>query len=219
MSRKNTLIVAILVNACLLTLLFVTAATQEVPDSKTSFPIVRMTPDKVKLIEEEKDVRTPIVVQKKEETSLPEVVHRLPPISKIPEEKEVKASKQSILPQEIRKSFVIKVKPGDSLEKIAKTYHCSVHDILRANNLPSTFLKVGQSLTIPQNEKKVALKVEPKEEEPSSEEAAYYTVKSGDNPWTIAMKHHIKVEELLRLNKLNEKKAKRLRPGDKLRIR
>jgi len=47
----------------------------------------------------------------------------------------------------------------------------------------------------------------------------YYTVKVGDNPWTIAMKHHMKVEELLRINSLNEEKARKLKPGDRLRIR
>jgi LysM repeat protein len=47
----------------------------------------------------------------------------------------------------------------------------------------------------------------------------YYTVKVGDNPWTIAMKHHMKLEELLRMNSLNEEKARKLKPGDRLRIR
>ena len=47
----------------------------------------------------------------------------------------------------------------------------------------------------------------------------YYVVKVGDNPWTIAMKHHIKVDELLKMNSLNEEKARKLKPGDRLRIR
>ncbi|MCC6128147.1 MAG: LysM peptidoglycan-binding domain-containing protein [Chlamydiae bacterium] len=47
----------------------------------------------------------------------------------------------------------------------------------------------------------------------------YYTVKVGDNPWTIAMKHNMKVEELLRLNGLNEEKARKLKPGDRLRTK
>ena len=38
----------------------------------------------------------------------------------------------------------------------------------------------------------------------------YYTVKCGDNPWTIAMKHHMKVEELLKLNNLDNKSAKKI---------
>ena len=47
----------------------------------------------------------------------------------------------------------------------------------------------------------------------------YYTMKVGDNPWAIAMKHHMKVEELLRLNGLNEERARKLKPGDRLRTR
>ncbi|HEY4254932.1 MAG TPA: LysM domain-containing protein, partial [Chlamydiales bacterium] len=49
--------------------------------------------------------------------------------------------------------------------------------------------------------------------------ADYYIVKVGDNPWTIAMKHHLKVEELLKLNGLNEQRARKLKPGDRLRIK
>jgi LysM repeat protein len=47
----------------------------------------------------------------------------------------------------------------------------------------------------------------------------YYVIKSGDNPWTIARKFHIKFEDLLRLNNLDEEKAKNLKIGQKLRIR
>lgn len=50
-------------------------------------------------------------------------------------------------------------------------------------------------------------------------EERYYTVKNGDNPWTIATKNHIKVEELLRLNGLDDAKAKKIKPGDRLRIK
>ncbi len=51
------------------------------------------------------------------------------------------------------------------------------------------------------------------------EEGKYYIVKSGDNPWSVAIKNHIKFDELLRLNNLDEDKAKKLKPGDKLRIK
>ena len=54
---------------------------------------------------------------------------------------------------------------------------------------------------------------------PSADVAKFYTVKQGDNPWTIAVKNQLKVDELLKLNDLNDEKARRLRPGDKLRIR
>ncbi len=43
-------------------------------------------------------------------------------------------------------------------------------------------------------------------------------MKKGDSPWTIAVKNQMKVEDLLKLNNLNEAQAKRLKPGDQLRI-
>ncbi len=122
----------------------------------------------------------------------------------------------------------VKVKKGDMLEKIARRHQVSVNELMRANNLTSTNLKIGQTLKIP--EKKGAVSLAPKSEPtsfastPASlpvKEASpeYYTVKNGDNPWTIAMKNHMKLEDLLKLNELDQEKAKRLKPGDQLRIR
>jgi peptidoglycan endopeptidase LytF len=82
----------------------------------------------------------------------------------------------------------VKVKKGDVLEKIARQNHVSVNDIMKATTT-------------------------------SSESAQYYTIKNGDNPWTIAVKHHMKVDELLKLNNMNEDKARRLKPGDRIRIK
>lgn len=70
-----------------------------------------------------------------------------------------------------------------------------------------------------------AVAVKPKEkkveapQKSSEADERYYTVKNGDNPWTIATKNHIKVEELLRLNGLDDAKAKKIKPGDRLRIK
>ena len=47
----------------------------------------------------------------------------------------------------------------------------------------------------------------------------YYVVRSGDNPWLIAMRNRIDLQDLLRLNDLDEESARRLKPGDKLRVR
>lgn len=107
----------------------------------------------------------------------------------------------------------VKVKKGDVLEKIARQNHVSVNDIMKANKLSSTRLKIGQTLKIPgKTSKHSATTV-------SSDNAQYYTIKNGDNPWTIAVKHHMKVDELLKLNNMNEDKARRLKPGDRIRIK
>ncbi len=105
----------------------------------------------------------------------------------------------------------IKVKKGDVLERIARQNHVSVDEIMKANKLGSTRLKIGQSLKIPvQESKKGAV---------GGEEGQFYIVKNGDNPWTIAVKNHMKVEELLKLNHMDEEKARRLKPGDRIRIK
>ncbi|MBI2743679.1 MAG: LysM peptidoglycan-binding domain-containing protein [Chlamydiales bacterium] len=111
----------------------------------------------------------------------------------------------------------VKVKKGDVLEKIARQNGVSVDDLMKTNQLASTRLKIGQTLKIPA---KGASKSAQSTSSAAGESAAqYYTVKNGDNPWTIAVKNHLKVEELLKLNGLNEEKARRLKPGDKLRIK
>jgi len=110
----------------------------------------------------------------------------------------------------------IRVQKGDSLEKLAKRYGSSVSELKKMNKLDNHILKIGKGLLVPAK-KKLQEKLASNNTTMSGGE--YYIVKRGDNPWTIAMKHHLKVEELLRLNNLNQEKARRLRPGDKLRIR
>lgn len=107
----------------------------------------------------------------------------------------------------------VKVKKGDVLEKIARQNHVSVNDIMKTNKLSSTRLKIGQTLKIPSGGSKPSIATV------SNEGTQYYTIKNGDNPWTIAVKHHMKVDELLKLNSMNEDKARRLKPGDRIRIK
>ena len=120
----------------------------------------------------------------------------------------------------------IKVKKGDVLEKIARHHDMTVAEIMKANKLTSSNLRIGQVLKIPN---KTIKKAEPSmvvfspqtptAANTSSEGGAkYYTVKKGDNPWTIAVKNHLKVEDLLRLNHMTDEQARRLKPGDQLRI-
>lgn len=68
----------------------------------------------------------------------------------------------------------------------------------------------------------VAKPVEKKPIKESVKEGAkekFYTVKQGDNPWTIAHKFHISFEKLLELNNLDETKARNLKIGQRLKIR
>jgi len=92
----------------------------------------------------------------------------------------------------------------------------SVEDIMKLNSLSSSRLQIGQELKLPSMQrvkKEAPLKVE------KLDEGKYYVVKVGESPWTIAQENGLQVEELLKLNNLSEEKAKKLRPGDRLKIK
>jgi LysM repeat protein len=124
-------------------------------------------------------------------------------------------SAPAVVEQSEPASREVKVKKGDVLERIARQNHISVDDLMKANKLSSSRLKIGQTLKIPSK----GFKKTTASASTSDEAAKYYTIKNGDNPWTIAVKHHMKVDELLRLNNMNEDKARRLKPGDRLRVK
>lgn len=129
----------------------------------------------------------------------------------------------------------ITVKRGDALEKIARSNGTTVDAIKKSNNLSSSKLTVGQVLKVPVSDKGVPVQVTappkasvnmisntPKIAEsktPPSAEPQYYTVKSGDNPWKIAKQFQVKFDDLLKLNGLDEEKARNLKVGDKIRVR
>ena len=121
----------------------------------------------------------------------------------------------------------VKVKKGDVLEKIARHHHTTVAEIMKANRLTSTNLRIGQVLKIPNKTIKKAetssIAYSPSAPATatatatSDNSAKFYTVKKGDSPWTIAVKNHLKVEELLKLNNMSEDQARRLKPDARLR--
>jgi len=212
MSRKNTILVAVIINLSLLTALFFTATKQK----EKTLPV-----DPTGFLVENEMVETAIAQENEpqfESKNDSQIVHVLP---EVVEEKKADENKESPSTVKDENKIVandklqeIIVKKGDSLDKIAKSYGISVDDIVDENQLKTTIIRIGQTLKIPSVEKTATRKV--KKVVVNGE---YYTVKPGDNPWTIAMKHNIKVEDLLKMNNLNKEKAKKLRPGDKLRIR
>ncbi|MCH9811133.1 LysM peptidoglycan-binding domain-containing protein [bacterium] len=127
-----------------------------------------------------------------------------------PVQREEKKERQSALIEVI-------VRQGDVLEKIARRYHTTVDEIMEVNKMDSTRLRIGQILYVRENTRKKRSVHTSAPKKKVSEK--YYIVKSGDNPWTIAINNHIKVSDLLRLNGLNEKTAKKMKPGQKLRVR
>ncbi|MCC6048647.1 MAG: N-acetylmuramoyl-L-alanine amidase [Thermodesulfobacterium sp.] len=106
------------------------------------------------------------------------------------------------------------VKPGESLEKIAKKYGVTVEDLKRWNNLRSNVIRAGEVLIIKDKEvAKREAKKETKKEVKKEEEPKIHIVKTGETLRDIAKKYGVSVEELKAWNNLTTNKPK---PGTKL---
>lgn len=220
MSRRDTIIIAVLLNAALLVVLFMTAVQTESQPHIVHAKEVSSPPP---VIEKKAAAKAPQIPQGGD--TIDEVLNKYSEVltqntqkGKEPEKKEVPVAKVPPLPKVEKLPHeepvkTITVVKGDVLEKIAKSHGVTVESIMKENNMGSSNLRIGQKLRIPrQQPKMVAAKSEKKPQ------GKFYVVKGGDNPWSIAKKNNIQVEDLLRLNNMDEAKAKRLRPGDRLRI-
>ena len=95
------------------------------------------------------------------------------------------------------------VKSGDNLYNIAKKYNTTASAIMMLNNLPNTNLSIGQKLQIPGSNSVTTTT-------PSN---STYTVKSGDNLYSIARRLNTTVEAIKRKNNLT---SNNLKIGQKL---
>ncbi|MCH9633199.1 MAG: hypothetical protein S4CHLAM6_15520 [Chlamydiae bacterium] len=210
MSRRDTIIIAVLINACLLVILFATSITKKdephfatnqevpfnVPSQNINFEDVeRSLVKETKSIEESFPLHTPLITQNN-----PEPANLLPPAS----------PKVAPLAPLEQKYTEITVKSGDYLDRLGRENNISVSEIMSYNNLKSTQLRIGQVLRIPLKEN----------EDPSSKlPIKQYVVKVGDTPWKIANENKMHLDELLKLNHLDKESSKHLKPGDTLYIR
>lgn len=94
------------------------------------------------------------------------------------------------------------VKPGDTLYSIANRYNVSINDIVKANDLKSNILSIGQVLLIP------SIPV-------SEEDYVVYEIKNGDTLYSIARRYNTKVDSIKAYNNLLNNF---LRPGDVIQI-
>jgi membrane-bound lytic murein transglycosylase D len=133
-----------------------------------------------------------------------------------------------------------KVRPGDSLDKIAQRHGVTVSNLRAWNQLNKDHIRPGQKLVItaPTQAKQSTVRVGAKsarlenvsEETPAARKSVEkpvknatknskvvtYKVKPGDNLWTIGKKHKISSEQLKQLSQLNKSG---LRPGDVITFR
>lgn len=227
MDRKKTILVAVMINAGLLIVLFIAAlasqedaAVEEIAQKPPSGPLFSDAADLVLHEPSAPISNTAVFAATPEAPPIVEtpILHKLPPVETASQPTPIAAEK---VVSAASPYIEVTVRKGDSLDKIAKAHNTTVEEIVKINQLPGSFLKIGQILKIPdgKNIARASIKPKPALEKPAVAGPEYYTVKVGDNPWSIAMKHHMKVEELLKINQLNEERARKLKPGDRLRIR
>ena len=95
------------------------------------------------------------------------------------------------------------VKPGDTLYSIARDNNISVDTIISDNVLPSNSLSVGQVLRLRVTDGEILECFGPDFEIPEEiVPSISYTVKSGDNLYSIARKYGVSVSEIVKLNNL-----------------
>lgn len=208
MNRKNTIVLALLVNGGIFLLLFV-AVNRGHQEDQLQTPL---------------DMAMPLAHLPKPIESRGDAPTRQPTADPFSILQETRAA-QTDVPQYLE----ITARRGDQLDRLAVVYGTSPEEIMRLNSLSSATLSPGQILKIPLTientqaaaetlPERGALETKEPTGKASSAEKIYYIVKRGDSPWTIAQKHKIKLEELLRINDLDERKARRLREGDRLRV-
>jgi LysM repeat protein len=225
MNRKDTIIIAVLLNVAILAVLFLTAVNNDdenlevitVPGSNivnielkpvpaNPLPIVSAPPEeKFQLLLGDLDNDDEEVLMPDEEWNLladvPSRSNAVEPIVEHPTSNYVE----------------ITVKKGDSLERIAKANGTTIQSIKDLNKLKNDRLNIGQRLQVDVgSNKKAPAPIAAPIEVPR--EAVYHTIKSGDSPWKIAKQFHVNMDDLLRLNNLDEEKARSLKVGDKIRV-
>jgi len=238
MNRRDTIIIAVLLNAGLLIVLFATSLksdkteeaapqvqvlssnqpeTQSGPAATAAVPAPTGTDQVDQVIQQY--VTPQVTGQSAAVEGQPNFLADLQAIGTEQSPSPVMENTPAVAEQSVESPKEVKVKKGDVLERIARQNHVSVDELMRANKLSSTRLKIGQTLKIPGHSVKGGAAARTSTASAAAEGAQYYTIKNGDNPWTIAVKHHMKVDELLKLNNMNEDKARRLKPGDRIRIK
>lgn len=215
MSRRDTIIIAVLINACLLVILFATAVTkkEDVPYSSHKEPALVPKPSAINIEDVERSmVKESSFSQSKGQLNKPVLPPQVPEFTqaKAPDPKPVAPVKVAA---PVQPYIQITVKRGDYLDKIARENKTRVDEIMKLNELSSTQLRIGQVLKIPTSQKEEGIKAL-KQAAPKQ-----YVVKSGDTLWQIAKNHKMQVSDLLKMNHMSSDSANRLQPGDTLLVR
>lgn len=237
MTRKDTILIAVVINAGLLSILFTTAMIYDTDSEIVPTELVANNVEKKEINPESASTLVALsttdefdhhVLNYYHQSSDQPILSDLGSYSPEPIPVQINAFEEEIIKspiQPLKDNLVeIRVKKGDALDKIARANGVTTAELKRANSLQGERLSIGQILKIPV---KNPVKVNPEPIQSYSEEkfskesngATYYVVKSGDNPSKIAKQCQVNVEDILRLNNLDEEKARNMKIGDKIRVK
>ena len=163
-----------------------------------------ITEDRIAIVQKVKKTKT--VLEAKAESKI-----------ELTEDKAVAIIEKPISKKERKKIIIEKlvavnehiVKQGDNLTSIAKEHKLYVADLKKWNNLKDGNIKLGDKIKLSNT------LVDADEEEKSSTETIFYSVKKGDNISLIAKNNNISVDDLKQWNNLDNNVVK---VGEKLKI-
>lgn len=110
-----------------------------------------------------------------------------------------------------------KVRKGQTLGHIALKYGVSVAQLKRWNNLKKTTLQIGQIIKIYKGNSYSGAKSSAKTSSSSKGGYTTYTIRKGDSLYTIARRHNMSLNDLLKLNGLTTKS--KIMPGKTLKVK
>jgi peptidoglycan endopeptidase LytF len=235
MTRKDTILIAVVINAGLLAILFATAIIYDTekldePQVEATIVVAQESYPDVSIIASNSvdgDEVDNVLKYYSQPSNQPLAIEPQMEAYSAPEpdvtshhtfEKESMPANSTLSKDE----FVeVTVKKGDSLDKIARANGTTVNAIKKASQLENEKLSIGQVLKVPvKKEKPAKPAVKPvATPEVAAADAVYYTLKSGDNPWKIAKQFNVSAEDIVRLNSLDEAKARNLKAGDRIRVK
>lgn len=110
-----------------------------------------------------------------------------------------------------------RVKSGDTIARIAAAFGVTAADVIDMNNLREQGgIHVGEELNLPAAAPTQAPEQQPVKPAAVKDSGTVYTVMHGDTLVSISRKLHVGIDDLMRLNKIED--AKRLRIGLKLKV-
>ena len=85
---------------------------------------------------------------------------------------------------------IYQIMPGDEISILATKFKTSIENLRRINNLPFNYdFQIGEQIIVPAN---------------NDSNFIYYTVKKGDNIYSLSQKYNVDLEILLQINGLNK---------------